>query len=44
MSRSMMKSVWPAHYGAALIAAYYFVKENDLSEETVNAIRGRQIA
>ena len=39
MSRSMVKSVWPAHYGAAVIAAYYYVEENDLSQETVEAIR-----
>ncbi|SFL53900.1 hypothetical protein SAMN04487943_102124 [Gracilibacillus orientalis] len=31
--------IWHAHFGAASIAAYFFVKENDLSAETMNKIQ-----
>lgn len=45
-SRRQTGDIWQAHYGAAAIAGYFFIKENHLSgkvEEAVAAENGRMI-
>lgn len=38
LCRAMDKSFWVAHFGCAVIAAYYFVEENNLDNEVSAAI------
>ncbi|RKD75965.1 hypothetical protein ATL39_0175 [Sinobaca qinghaiensis] len=37
-SRESTNNIWEAHFGAAAIAGYFFIKENQLSAEAVNLI------
>jgi hypothetical protein len=36
--------IWDAHYGAAAIASYFFVKENELSTDTKQSIQAQPFA
>ena len=39
LSRSMSQDIWAAHWGAAVIAAYYFICKNELSIGTKKLVK-----